>query len=685
MKFNRISMQNIRSYENADIEFPDGKVLLSGDIGSGKSSILLAIEFALFGLQRGVGGSSLLRNGCSRGKVRLNFEIEGKEIGVERVLKRGKDSITQDSCFIESEGKREEISNVELKSRILTMLNYPQEFMTKNPVLYRYTIYTPQEEMKAILIEDVETRLNTLRRVFGIDKYKRIIENTSFFSSILREKMREKEGRTHDIEDKRNEMLRKSDEKEKIKSEIVSVNMRLEDVRKVLEERKAMVGEIEEKSKELSKLKIDFSGISSELRMKKEQKESSSKEIVELSKRIEDSEKKLREKNFDVSNAERISSELSRKELESKEIDKQFIEISKLIFGQESNKSRMKKITDDIFLLTNCPTCKQNVNPDHKGHIKEKNEEEMKVLEAEIKKLSEKKIELEKRKEGIALEMQKLRQEDRENLALKIDFRSLEEKKANKKKLEENMKAIDDRLYTLESQRFELEKKISDYGDLDRRYLNARNMLEEARTEEKRTEVLKARIEKQLEESSLFIERLMKEISDKEKIRNEVIHMKKLENWLSVNFTSTVEKIEKEVMAKVHSEFSTLFGKWFSMLVEGLNARINEEFTPMIEQNGFEIDYKFLSGGERTAAALAYRLALNQVINGLMSEIKTSDLLILDEPTDGFSQEQIDKLRNVFDELKLAQLILVSHEQKIESFVEKVIRLRKEGSTLIER
>ncbi len=62
-------------------------------------------------------------------------------------------------------------------------------------------------------------------------------------------------------------------------------------------------------------------------------------------------------------------------------------------------------------------------------------------------------------------------------------------------------------------------------------------------------------------------------------------------------------------------------------------------------QQDYEIDYAYLSGGERTAVALAYRLALNQVINKLMSKIKTRDLVILDEPTDGFSTNQLDKIR----------------------------------------
>ncbi|MCX8194387.1 MAG: AAA family ATPase, partial [Candidatus Pacearchaeota archaeon] len=60
MLIKRIRLHNIRSYLDEEIKLPAGKVLLSGDIGSGKSTILLAIEFALFGLQRGlIEGASL--------------------------------------------------------------------------------------------------------------------------------------------------------------------------------------------------------------------------------------------------------------------------------------------------------------------------------------------------------------------------------------------------------------------------------------------------------------------------------------------------------------------------------------------------------------------------------------------------------------------------------------------------
>jgi exonuclease SbcC len=87
MRLKKITLENIRSYENQEIDFPEGSTLLSGDIGSGKTSILLGIEFGLFGLQPGQRGSSLLKNGKDSGKVIIEFEIDGKEIIIERSLR----------------------------------------------------------------------------------------------------------------------------------------------------------------------------------------------------------------------------------------------------------------------------------------------------------------------------------------------------------------------------------------------------------------------------------------------------------------------------------------------------------------------------------------------------------------------------------------------------------------------
>ena len=50
----------------------------------------------------------------------------------------------------------------------------------------------------------------------------------------------------------------------------------------------------------------------------------------------------------------------------------------------------------------------------------------------------------------------------------------------------------------------------------------------------------------------------------------------------------------------------------------------------------------------------------------------------MDEPTEGFSTNQLDRVRDVLDQLGIKQIIIVSHESKIESFVDTVIRVNKQ-------
>ena len=75
----------------------------------------------------------------------------------------------------------------------MQLLNYPKEFAKKSNLLYKYTVYTPQEEMKSIIQENSEIRLDTIRHIFGIDRYKRIKENTNIFLQKIKETIKLKE------------------------------------------------------------------------------------------------------------------------------------------------------------------------------------------------------------------------------------------------------------------------------------------------------------------------------------------------------------------------------------------------------------------------------------------------------------------------------------------------------------
>ena len=84
-----------------------------------------------------------------------------------------------------------------------------------------------------------------------------------------------------------------------------------------------------------------------------------------------------------------------------------------------------------------------------------------------------------------------------------------------------------------------------------------------------------------------------------------------------------------------------------------------------------------MSGGERSALSLAYQLALNKVNNTKHQDVKTKDLLILDEPTDGFSEQQVNKMQGVFDTLNMKQMIIIFHESTLDSFLSQIFNFKK--------
>ena len=675
MKLKKITLNNIRSYKQHEIEFPEGSTLLSGDVGSGKTSILLGIEFALFGLQPGQRGSALLRHGEKEGGVVMEFEVDGKNIIVERTLKRGK-SISQDFCSITIDGEKKELSVTELKNKVLELLNYPKEFSKKQNILYKFTVYTPQEEMKQIILQDAETRINTLRHVFGIDKYKKILENISIVILKIREEKRVKEGLTANLEQDKADIISKKNELETKYYNLVSVEKELflktEKRKKIQEEKEEISKKIQEKNKlqqEIEKTKIMISN-------KEETIFGNIKIIKELKLQIEE----LQDLKFDELKISQLEQEVILKKKEKEKFDENNLKVNSQISSINLKNQENKKLEKKISNLEICPTCLQNVDALYRTNVLNKlhsditeNTKELQILEQEKKQISEKikTIDLEifsKEKETTNLKILKIKLQGIQEKQIR-----LEEIKKTNTSFEKDTELLNKHVGTLKNSVFALSK-------FDNIFEIKQKELEEALRQERIAEIKIAELKKEIEFFSIQIQDLKEKIKKTEETKKQLNYLSELENWLSKKFTPLISFVEKNVMIKLKSEFSRLFTEWFSMLVsDSFNVWLRDDFTPVIEQQDYEIDYAYLSGGERTAIALAYRLSLNQVINSLLSKIKTRDLVILDEPTDGFSDQQLDKMRDVLQELNVKQLIIVSHEQKIESFVENVIRFKKEN------
>ena len=283
----------------------------------------------------------------------------------------------------------------------------------------------------------------------------------------------------------------------------------------------------------------------------------------------------------------------------------------------------------------------------------------------------------------LSKEKESLRNLESEKAFLEIQKIKLEESKkylAKKEELLRNKKSLESDLRMMEDQVSKLREDSFEYSKFENILRIKKDELRNSMNLEKNAEIEQAEIKKELELSIRDANRLILEIAKSELIRQKLIEIQDKEIWLSNNFTDLVNFTEKMILTTLRKEFTKIFNKWFSMLTtDSFEVYLDENFSPIIVHSDFELDYEFLSGGERTAVALAYRLALNQLINSVLSKIKTQDVVILDEPTDGFSEQQLDKVRDILQELHVKQLIIVSHEPKIEGFVDNVIRFGKEN------
>ena len=673
MIIKKIVMDNIRSYEHEEVNLEEGSTLLSGDIGSGKTSVLLAIEFGLFGLQPGQRGSVLLRNGKNEGKVILDFEIDGKQIIVERSLKRGK-SISQDSCSITIDGVKEELSVTELKQRVLEILNYPREFSKKQNLLYKFTVYTPQEEMKEIILQDSETRINTLRHVFGIDKYKTILENAAILRLKLREEKRMMQGITSNLDEEKKKIFEKEEELKKMEE---NTKLLEEDFLDKKEKRKIKEKEKEEISKkqeekneikqELGKSKILLSS-KREIFGENEKRIKLLREEIQNFKLLNFDDKKIYETEEKIINLKKERDNLNEKNLKFNSE----IEISRIKI--EENKKLQNTMSD----LKVCPTCQQDVDAVYRANILNKAYNEISHSTKKIEELEQERKTISENLKEIDEKMNKFEKELTDLKILKMKYEGINEKEKNLEELEKNNDSLKKDLVLLEKHVESLNDSLFEIQKFDKLVEEKERELKDSLREEKISEIKFVELKKEIEVYSKSIIELKEKVIKLEEINKKLEYVSKLENWLNKKFVPVVNFLEKNVMNSLKKEFSHLFQEWFQTLVsDSFVVRLTDDFTPIIEQHDYELDYSYLSGGERTAIALAYRLALNQVINSILSKIKTKELVILDEPTDGFSDQQLDKMREVLEQLNVKQLIIVSHEQKIESFVENVIKFKK--------
>ena len=660
-----ITLENIRSYHGSTrVDFQTGTTLFEGDVASGKSTVLSAIEFALFGLGD-LSGSFLLRNGEASGSVSLTFEVDGMEYTIHRSLARRGENVRSGDSYLEEHGEREKLAASEIKERILQLLRFNEPANPRaQSVIYRFAIFTPQEAMRDVIERDPGTRLETLRKAYGIEQYKTASQNTKAVSNGFRLRIERLAGMAHDLDRDRSELAATRDRIELLRVELAEVKGRKESIGRDIEKKKDALKELQRRWADIGKAQETIPLITRQLREKEDRRKAAVREGEAAERRIVAILKEVIRLEGIARPTEKSEPDLKK---ESARVEAEIIEA----------RDRVSKISErlenfgQILEKGVCPICERPYEAEKLGERKSHLEGELALMERKLSGLTSEKTSLAAIQESLA----KYLQDEKELMAYRDNLSDWRERARTEA----------ERVPVLETEIAELNEELREANMATEplRKLRAeidRSELEIEAIQKRFSDEAKSLggIEKELQTSLTDVERLSKQVGEKEGAVRLQGTLEEDRSWLTDYLAPAIDAIEEQYFADRNRRFNEQFQRWFQILVDDpdLKVRVKEDFSPVIEREGYEQYYGQLSGGERTSVALAYRLALNITVQETALG-QEPNLLILDEPTDGFSKEQLGKFGDILTELNCPQVILVSHERELENLADRVYRIEK--------
>ncbi len=501
MKLISLQLHNFRKYKDAEIRFPEGIIGLIGNNGSGKSTIIEAIGWAIYGNRASrTPKDEIKRQGASRSDdcwVKLVFEFGGDEYEVFRIISGN------------STDARVKVNGLITASSSQKVTEYLEKRLGMDYDSFFTSIVAKQQELNALSDKSPGERRKSMLRMLGIDvleeairrvredrrnkeKILDFIEKTfkdidelerqlqkerevlaALFSNKerLEEELREAEAELKKIEEERNKEREKAEKYKQLneKKKILETNLRNKE--NLMEEKKKEKEEIVEKKVELENIKPVLNEFD-ELYARKENLENLRKKFYEkknlqeqlklslqkinsLNKELEGYTEEIEKLKKSVELYDKINDDILKKENNIKKIEREIerckAEINSLLKERKNYEEKRNKIIS-LGPDSECPTCGrilgekyEEILSNFEGKIKEI-EEEIKEKELENSKLlailSKERESVEAlKKEKMLVEKDYMDYRTKEKLIESI-HQKLNEEEERKRKLEENLFAI---------------------------------------------------------------------------------------------------------------------------------------------------------------------------------------------------------------------------------------------------
>ncbi len=376
----KLRLKNWRSHKDSEFEFGAGTNVLVGRMGSGKSSAMDALCFALFGtfpaLQRREAElDSVIMDKPSveeSAEVEMDFAYAGKEYRVERIVFRGKKT---------NEGKLYRNGTLIAGPKVSDVSEAVEREIELNYELFSRAVYSEQNQMDYFLRLSPLKRKEKFDELLELDKYEKARKNAVSVKNTIKRIAEERNAQLKSIREgfSEKELLSLEKEISELRESVAGREKSAEEREKELSEEEKSAEELRKKREKFNSLREKSISIKSRIQAlgeeikgiekeygeklgleKKESIETKGKELAEELACLEEKAKELRETETKLREI-RARTELLLGEkktlsaripkgMESKEnIEREKKKLREKIKGNAEKRGVLKKQTEDAL------------------------------------------------------------------------------------------------------------------------------------------------------------------------------------------------------------------------------------------------------------------------------------------------------------------------------------------------
>jgi len=677
-----IELGDFLAHSDTKLEFDNGVTVFVGHNGAGKSSIIDAITFALFGQHTRKSNKGIIKRGSNQGYSKANFSVNGKSFeAVRKIDSKG----TLSAKFTEIIGdEKVEIAAGERKQFGESMTHEVEKSIGLDFEKLKVASIVQQGELNAIINAKPKEFKELLNAIIGIDKLDVASESMKAVNKEFRENVRSKIG----YDDTHIEML--SQELEKYQKEIKESEP--QKIQLEINQRK-LKNEVEE-LREKIEIETPKVGKLNQLESRKKELVAYAKEAIhEIQQEISENERKIRD-------CEGCFERASLKEdLESKiqKVEQAIEDTLKKIQEMKSQTASLREkqlLAEKLQLKDNkCPVCDSNVEKLNPLFQKEHLKQELSSLQEQIiLKEKEHQMHNQKRKE-FSEKLQFARDAEAtlraHSISSKEQLEKIQEeiqlKKDNIQKIPSStnlveISQIDSHARTIFENISKLESETRGFDEQE--FLNLKNNVNDKQTE-------LSNIDQQI---GAILEKILKGTEQIKNSKDAIAELKIVKEYVT-----NLDVIQNNVFSR-DGPVATSLRSWALNAISAkaseylalLNTKIqriqlNEkarDISIICNSKSEELDLESLSGGEKVSVALSLRLGMANLLGA-----SNLNLMILDEPTTHLDAERkkslvgvLSQLSNISNSETPMQFIIITHDAEIfeDSTVEQIYKFESD-------